>query len=208
MCLSAPVSFAASAVLTATGGAIVNEKPLKSEILIAVIPFLFAAQQAIEGVQWMLIKQGEPSLLLGYVFLFFAFLLWPVYIPVAVYMIERDKWRKIILRWLVVAGFVVAAWLLFFTLSSSLDIQVYNRSIMYSLPYSPYITELYALVIAGSLLLTSHKIIRWFGYTIVAAFLVSYFFFIVTITSTWCFFAALLSFILYFHFYKRPETKN
>ena len=206
MCLSAPVSFTTSTILAATGVSIIKKKPLRRELLIAFIPILFAVQQAIEGVQWVLIKQGEPSLILGYLFLFFAFIIWPVYIPIAVYKIEDNVKLKNILRFFILTGIVVAGWLLFFVLTNPLDIRVYDRSIFYNLPYFPYVAELYAVVVAGSLLLTSHVYIRWFGLAIVVSFLISYLFYSVTLTSTWCFFAAILSFILYFHFAKEAKV--
>lgn len=199
------MSFTASAVLAATGASIIKKKPLRHELLIALIPILFAVQQAIEGVQWLLIRQGEPSLILGYLFLFFAFIIWPIYIPIAVYNIEHSVKLKNILRFFILAGFFVASWLLFFVLASPLEIRVLERSIFYNLPYFPYVTELYAIVVAGSLFLTSHVYIRWFGYAIAVSFLISYFFYSVTLTSTWCFFAAILSFILYFHFVKKVK---
>jgi hypothetical protein len=210
MCFSAPVSFAASAALTVAGVATVRRKCLPGEIFLACIPFLFAIQQGIEGLQWIAIRQGETSLLLGYAFLFFAFLIWPVYIPFAVYKVEHLQVRKNILRVCIVAGFAIATWLLFVLAQNPLAIYVHSHGIQYSIAIPPYIKGLYAVVTIGSLFVSSSNYLKWFGCAVALSFFITHSFFNITFISTWCFSAAALSIILYFYFKtKKPiASKN
>lgn len=210
MCLSAPVSFAASGVLAATGVATIKRKPLRRERLFAIIPFLFAFQQAIEGLQWLIIRRGAPSLFLGYIFLIFAFLIWPTYIPFAIYKMERSKKHARILRLFIIAGLITTVYLLIFLLKQPLDILVINRSIQYliSISVGGMGVFIYIAIISGSLFASSDRHVQWFGWAILASFFVTFFFFRTTLTSTWCFFASVLSFMIYFHFRKKAHHRR
>ncbi|MBI2046035.1 MAG: hypothetical protein HYT28_01260 [Parcubacteria group bacterium] len=212
MCFSAPVSFAASGVLAATGVGVIKRKPLRREILFAIIPFLFAFQQSIEGLQWLAIKQGEQSLFLGYVFLFFAFLIWPIYIPLSIYKMEETQKRARILRIFISAGVIATAYLLFILLKQPLEILVVGQSIQYliNIPLGDIGAFAYLAIVAGGCFVSSDRHIRWFGSAILASFFITFFLFRVTLISTWCFFAAILSFMIYFHFVKKTSglSKN
>ena len=72
MCFSAEASFIASGGLAVAGGASLKVAK-KEQRLIALIPLLFAIQQAIEGMQWLYLYRGTSSLKLAYAFLFFGF---------------------------------------------------------------------------------------------------------------------------------------
>tara|TARA_Y100000310_G_C20560210_1_gene752677 strand:+ start:393 stop:1043 length:651 start_codon:yes stop_codon:yes gene_type:complete len=210
MCLSAPVSFVASGVLTVTGVAILKRRPLRRERLFAIIPFLFAFQQLLEGFQWLVMKSNEPNLLLGYAFLFFAFLLWPTYIPISIYMMEHKKKHAHILRLFIVAGLLATIYLLLNLLKYPLDISVAGNSIRYfiNIPLDGNLVFIYVAITCGSCFISSDRHIRWFGWAALISFLVSFFFFRITLTSTWCFFAAILSLLIYFHFTKKAHGRS
>ena len=85
MCFSATASFTAAAVLALTGVISVASAPKKRWLLFALIPFLFSLQQFFEGVIWI---NGGGS---GNFFLFFAFVIWPIWIPVSLLLIEKKE---------------------------------------------------------------------------------------------------------------------
>lgn len=67
MCLSAPVSFAAAAVLISTGALAVN-RALKVDrrfLALAALPVLFGLQQYFEGMVWLAGAAGDQSAVLG-----------------------------------------------------------------------------------------------------------------------------------------------
>ena len=59
MCFSAPVSFAASAFVAGAGALALRETRTVSERPFASVPLLFAMQQFVEGVLWV-VRTGSP----------------------------------------------------------------------------------------------------------------------------------------------------
>lgn len=209
MCFSAGASFAAGGVLTVAGVASMRRRPSKRERLFAAIPFLFAIQQTIEGVQWLLLKNGTASMLLGYGFLFFAFLLWPTYLPLAAYAMERDKRRQRVLLLFVGAGIMASLFLLLVLLSQSFGISIVQRSVQYGIvaPFVDVGVFVYVFIVCGSMLIASSRYLQLFGALIAGAFAVSYLFFEYAFTSVWCFFAAALSVVVYAYF-RSPRRRT
>lgn len=184
-------------------------------MVLAMIPIMFAVQQAIEGLQWIVDKPSLESTLLGYGFLFFAFIVWPVYIPYAAYVNEKKGARKRLLKWFVVLGGAVAVFLVGVMVSQELAIDaseccrlVYDFDLPSALGAGVWV---YGLATMGACFISSSKAIRWFGIVSFIAFLVSLYIYTETFVSTWCFFAAAIC--IFIHLYivrasKRPARKK
>ncbi len=208
MCFSATASFAASGGL-ATIGVLSLRLAKKKQILIALIPIFLALQQLLEGFQWFAIGCGQSNLAIGYVYIFFAFLLWPFYVPLMVLIFDQK--RKWLLTWLVGVGSTVTFTLFILLTLRPLTIHVLQNSIHYQI-YTPYEFEIalaviYALVVCGSLLLSSKKEFRWFGGLLLVSAAIAATFFFINFVSVWCFFAALLSSLIYFYL-RQEQTKK
>ena len=203
MCFSSSASFVASGGLAIIGGvSFVAAK--KEDKILAVIPIMFAIQQFFEGIQWVYLNNGSVSFFSGYSFLFFAFILWPLYVPVAVFVLDKNE-RKI-LRWFVFGGIVVASYFSIILMTVNVSINKLNSCINYSLnfPFKELIILAYLLAIVGSLCVSSLKIFRYFGVAVGFLGLVAWLFFELTFTSVWCFFAAIVSLMFFFYVkYKR-----
>ena len=107
MCFSAAASYTASAALLLSG-VIAMSKAKPRMRMFAAIPLLFAAQQFIEGVTWQALSQGAPALMSTYAYLFFVFLVWPLWMPLAVRSISKTKREHTLLNIPIAAGgFVV-----------------------------------------------------------------------------------------------------
>ena len=105
MCFSAPASFIVGGGLVTLGVAsFVIAK--KEDRILAAIPILFGIQQLVEGFQWLNLNISSFSLPAGYAFLFFALIIWPIYVPVVVYIL--DKRRRKFLKWFIFLGIAVA----------------------------------------------------------------------------------------------------
>lgn len=129
MCFSAPASFIASGGLATLGGvSFVIAK--KEDKLLAAIPLLFSVQQFCEGIQWLYLNSGSTSLFSGYSFLFFAFILWPVYVPLAVFILDKKE-RKL-LGWFILVGVAVAIYFLIILTTEPLGINKINSCISYT----------------------------------------------------------------------------
>ena len=87
MCFSATASFVTAMGLTPVGIVsltMARRLDAKRWQPLALIPLLFATQQALEGVVWLLLDSPAPSPglhLVSLAYLGFAFALWPVWIP-------------------------------------------------------------------------------------------------------------------------------
>jgi|SRR3989344_3852571 len=204
MCFSAAASFAAGGTLSVVGGLTIAKVQKKSELPFASIPLLFGIQQAVEGMVWVTFGSPILNTVATYAYSMFSHVLWPIFVPFAVLMIETDQKRRKILRLFSFTGLAVGLYLLYFIIADPVTAHIVNDSIAYHSPhlYTYLIMALYLIATCGSCLASSHKIINLFGIVLFISFAVAAWFFIETFFSIWCFFAAILSIIVYWFFQK------
>src|ERR1700722_141614 len=108
MCFSAQTSFTAAAALSVVGIATLSKVRSNKIRPFAVIPFIFAIQQGLEGIVWVTLNAGDAISLLHkigvYGFLFFADLFWPLWIPGSIYKLEENRLRKKLLLGTLIFG--------------------------------------------------------------------------------------------------------
>jgi len=208
MCFSASASFVTSGVTAVAGVAAIIRVKKKNELPLAITPLLFSVQQLTEGFQWLSDKPSQISLILGYIFLVFAFTIWPIYIPFAVYKAETDQKHKDIMKYLLAMGTLVSISLIVFLIISPLSIGTCSSSIKYDINiiYPTWRIIPYVMATCGSCLLSSHKYIKILGVSTLIALFASWGFYSDTFGSVWCFFSAALSAIIYMHFHGRKPT--
>lgn len=211
MCFSATASFSASSLLLLSGVycSYLAKKQNKNYLLFSLIPVFFGLQQFIEGVIWIFLNSNQLyfAYLTSYIYLFFAFYLWPIYIPLSLYFIERKKSYQRVIRLFIIIGAILGSIMyipiLFHIvpfsvtiLKHSIDYKVYESGItlwLYSISY--------VLILTLSLLYSPQLKIKIFGLLVLLSFLFSYWVRIYAFTSVWCFFAAILSiYIIYIVF--------
>lgn len=200
MCFSPEVSFTAAGMISVIGYQTVKITSSRSLIFLALIPFLFALQQFSEGILWLNLGQSAHLNPIGmaarYIFLFFAFVFWPVWLPLSLYQAEEIAWRKKILALSLLGGIFLSGYNLINSLHHDLFVAIVGHSIQYNADFnSP--KDLYALVIILSTFLSSLKNMWLFGILIVLSLLFTHLFFTETFASVWCFFSALASLSLY-----------
>lgn len=204
MCFSATASFVSATVVGAAGVASIRSFVKPDQKYFAAIPFIFALQQVTEGFVWLSFNSVAPPAWQPVsikAFLFFATVLWPFLVPFAVWKMEQNKLRKRIVFSVLTSGIVfsiVAAWYLF-TYPSSASIE--NHHVYYKLDYpmrnAPIVSILYLAATVVSLLLSSRKWVPVLGILIFASYLVTRFYYKDHVISVWCFFAAIVSVIIY-----------
>ena len=122
MCFSATASFSAGVALLGLGTLTLRSaliSPLsahqRGDLPFAAIPLLFAIQQLIEGVIWLTFRVDAPLLnsVMTHAYSFFSHVLWPAYVPLAVWLIEPPGRRRQVLLVFVAGGFAVASYLLY-----------------------------------------------------------------------------------------------
>ena len=204
MCFSAPASFAAAAVLLGIGTLTLRSALAsyqRRDLPFAAIPLLFAAQQLIEGVIWLTFRVDAPWLnsVMTPVYSFFSHVLWPAYVPLAVWLIEPPGQRRHLLLMFAAAGFAVAAYLLYILVAFPVVSRPSSQHIEDDSPhfFAVLTMALYLLSTTTSPLLSTHRWVEAFGALALLAFGAAYYFFAQWFISVWCFFAALLSAVIY-----------
>jgi hypothetical protein len=197
MCFGSEASFITAAVLAIVGVATLKIKLPKSFLPLSLIPFLFALQQAVEG--FVRPSIGSPYVyLFSYIFLFFAILLWPVWIPLALTLPETKKLRKIGLILLLLLGISMDIFHLFNFSKESIDVRIVHYSIQYFRNNHSFYSYIYLTSTVLPLFLSSLKVMWVFGILNLLLYLVSVLFMEYAYISVWCFFAAISSICLYF----------
>ena len=202
MCFSATASFTASAALGIVGTAALIKNKNKNARPLMAVPLFFALQQFVEGLLWLsLMSRPGYVLPLTHIFLFFALLFWPVYIPLAALMLEIKKSRRLLVLIFCIGGAVVGVILYVSFLFQPEAAQVVNRCLYYPsvAPYPTFLGYLYILVTVGVGVVSSKKIIKLFTLLVLIFSLFTWYFYAVNFISVWCFFAAIISIVLYFY---------
>lgn len=202
MCFSPTASFTASAVLGAIGVAGIAKTRASKALPLAVVPLIFAVQQAIEGGLWLSIQgQAASVLMFTTLFLFFALFWWPAFAPFTAYFAETVRWRRIIIGLFTAIGFGLGAYLYINFLLHPEPATILNHCVYYrySVPNSSWAITLYMLVTIGAGLLSSKKSLQIFWLVAGALAFLSWRIYLENFTSVWCFFAAIVSVLLY-HF--------
>lgn len=212
MCFSTTASFAAGGFLLGVGAMTLKTVRTARHLPFAAIPLLFAIQQLSEGVIWWTFSLDAPLLngVMTHVYSFFSHVLWPVYVPLAVLLMEPPGWRRRALAACVAIGAAVGAYLLYVLVAFPVVSQPVGRHIEYVSPhfFAALTMTLYLIATTASLVLSAHRRVRVFGAASMLAFAVAYAFYARWFISVWCFFAALLSVLVFFHLATRPISGN
>ena len=204
MCFSAPASFVAGIALSTVGAATIRMTSRRAEIAFAMIPLLFGVQQLTEGMIWLSFRNESPlpNATLTFVYSLFSHVLWPIYIPFAVGLLETVPLRKKAVAACQIAGTAVGLYLLYFIVQFPVTSRVLEKHIAYDSPhfYIVAVMLLYLTATCASSLFSSSRVIQVFGALSLATFIAAYAIHVATFFSVWCFFAAILSFIIYYYF--------
>jgi hypothetical protein len=203
MCFSATASFTAGAVLSVMGVATLRLTRRKAEIPFAAIPMLFGIQQIVEGLLWLSFRFGTPQLTVvtTYLFSIFSHVLWPIFVPFSIGLLETVPWRRKAIWGFQAVGLLVGLYLLYMLIDFPVT-AVAAKNIVYVSPhfYKVPVMLLYLAATCVGCFFSSDATIRLFGALALALFVLAYGFFTIALFSVWCFFAAVLSSIIYVHF--------
>ena len=210
MCFSATASFL-SAGLLVPGGTYATALALRHDrryLPLATFPLLFGVQQFVEGGLWLALGGstliGVETAALG--FLAFAYFLWPFYVPLAARSVEPRADRRRLFAILAVLGFALGASLYLPLLFHRewISVTLSKGSILYG-PVLIYdgivprslVRAVYALIVSLPLLFSSVDAVRVFGMLILFSVIGSAIAYAYAFVSIWCFFAALLSLVVF-----------
>lgn len=205
MCFSATASFISSAILAVAGVVTLRTSKTVSQSLFASIPIIFSVQQFSEGITWLGLSNSSWSSYSPHSTLFFliiAQIVWPIWVPLSIALLEKNEKRKRILVALTALGASISIWIGYclFTYSFHSEIDGHHISYVLDFPNSihlfggisyfiatvfpPFISTVKKMPMLGALIL--------FSYIVTSIFYENY------VISVWCFLAAIISVVVYF----------
>jgi hypothetical protein len=197
MCFSAEADFVSGAIIGAIGVATLTQVEQPREVPLAALPLAFALHQVAEGFVWQDLDSGvtHATGAAVYVYLLFAWVLIPVVVPLAIMLLEPPGRARARLRGLLVIGALVGGDLATSLLSGDVSAHATGHTVLYGGAgrYADAATALYIVATCGAPLLSSFRLVRWFGIANLAAVAA-----IATVqaeglTSIWCSWAAIAS---------------
>ena len=205
MCFSAPASLAASGVLGVSGVAILRMPKKKSEIPLSLVPIIFATHQLIEGILWLsLTGVISDTYKMGaiYAYAFIAFVLWPIFVPFSMYMIETGRMRRKLIFLCQLVGLYIGISFLIGIISGTVDATMVSHSISYQISPTPHMSLApYLIAVSIPFLIASNKRLIVLGVALlIACGTAVYTACSNTFPSMWCFYAATMSLIVYLYF--------
>jgi hypothetical protein len=205
MCFSATGSFGVATVIAGIGAVAVTQKKPPTHKMLALVPLLFASQQVAEGVVWMTIdhpdQAGLQSIAVA-LFLGFALVVWPMWVPISLLVAERNPRRRRALAVLSSMGVAVGVYAAVLLIRGRPSAHVAGHSIGYS-----YVERGPALVLAlylpGYVLptvvpffISTISRAKLMGTVLALSLLATFMIERQALTSVWCFFAAILSLLI------------
>ena len=212
MCFSASASFSSAAVLLVVGTLSLKAARHKYELPIAAIPLLFAVQQLTEGALWLTFSNDVAPLNIAmtYLYSFFSHVLWPIYLPLSVLLVEPPGRNRWVLATFLAIGVLVGTYLLLAMVIFGITSRPTGQHIEYVAPHFFGIATMSAYLLATTItpVLSTHRVVKVFGILAFLSFASAYYFYTTWFISVWCLFAALLSTVILAHFYWRASAQK
>jgi hypothetical protein len=204
MCFSPEASFAGGLIILAIGIATVSKVHHPSQLVFACIPLFFGVQQFAEGFLWLTLPNPEyihAQKIGTYIFLVMADFLWPLMIPLSVLFMEDNYKKKRILWVFVGIGLVLSSYYAFCLISFHVSPQIKGYHILYTNDFPKSLSlvafSIYLIVTITPLFISSIRKTHLLGILMFSSCLVTAIFFTQYLTSVWCFFAALISGVIF-----------
>ena len=202
------LNFALAGVIGIVGILTLKKVSVPNEVVFASLPLLFGLHQLTEGFVWLGVE-GEIAhralQMAETVFIYYAQGVLPFLIPLAIWLVEKNGFKRQLLAILTLLGFGLMLYTLYGLATVPSNVKVIHNTLYYSNPWTAnfYDAAIYVLTTCGALMLSSSISIQLFGFLnliglSLIALLLPYGF-----TSVWCLYAAAISGLLYFYFVER-----
>jgi len=200
MCFSAEASFGAAAVIAVTGLISIKKSTTTAQRVFAVIPLFFAIQQFLEGWIWIVLANPEylswkQFLTIGY--LIFVWVVWPLYVPFSMAMLEKKSGRRKILYGFLTLGMalsIICIYVLIFYTIEAVEARLHIKYIISNPPsYAWLYGFLYLVPTVLSFFISSIKKMWILGLILLSSYVFSIIVYSGNVLSVWCFFGAVTS---------------
>lgn len=211
ICFSANASILAGIALFGIGIVTVHRADKLAQLPYAAIPLAFGTQQLVEGYLWKILPtQSQATDTVATIYLLFSHVLWPILVPLAVLLIEPLETRRKLLLLPTAAGAVAGIFFLFTLLTEPVSAVIEGKHIVYHLPHrhDAFILTLYIIGTCLTPLLSSYRTVRLLGIAIIIALIATSIAYVHWFASVWCFFAALMSAVVFLHFSRQRSCDD
>lgn len=205
MCFSATASITAGIVLSGVGVASALNVKKPAHYALTSIPIVFGVQQFVEGLLWISLtnpRYSEYQTMATYLFLTIAQVIWPLLLPVAFILFEKEIKRKNLMKLCLGTGVITALYFGYCLFTFNVESSIQNRHIFYALDYPaqliPIAAFFYVVSTVTAPLLSGNRKIQLMGVFILLFYILSRLVFQPNLISVWCFFGTLVGILVYF----------
>jgi hypothetical protein len=205
MCFSPEADIGGGLLICAIGVDAVRHIGRRREfIAMAWIPVLLGAHQFIEALVWLWL-QGHVPRGIGHValwaYLLIAFVVLPVFVPLAVIALEPTRRRKQLMAPFALIGTVVAVILFAAMVRGPVSVKLAPYHLSYSIRLSDglAIVALYVVAVCGPLLVSGYRNVALFGIVNLVAVIIIARLTVSGFASVWCGWAAITSAAITLH---------
>jgi len=201
MCFSASASFAVGAALIGPGYYSIKHTESSGMLAFASTPILFSFHQIAEGVLWLSLTNPDLAYLYKpalYGYSFISTPIWPIWVPLIMWLMETDQRRKKILYYFMLMGAAVALYMMYCLIVYGVSADAEHGHIRYTrdFPYLYVIRPMNLAAIAITPFLSTLRYTKLLAAAMMASLILSYIFYKEHVISVWCFFAAILSLLV------------
>jgi hypothetical protein len=204
VCFSAEADFVSGAAIGAIGVATLAKVDKPRELPLALLPVAFALHQIAEGFVWRDLDAGaaHASGVAVYLYVAFAWVLLPVYVPFVIMILEPAGRRRRLIGVFVVLGAIAGTYLAAAVVRGDVSAHAVEHTIQYGGAgrFATAATVLYVIATCGAPLLSGFRAIMWFGVANVGAVATFAVIQAEGLTSLWCTWAAVVSALIYLQF--------
>jgi hypothetical protein len=205
VCFSPEADVAGGLVICAIGVDAVRHAGRRRELIaLAWIPLLLGAHQFIESLVWLWL-QGHVPRGVGHValwaYLLIAFVVLPVFIPLAVIALEPTRRRKLMMAPFALTGAAIAGVLLAAMIRGPVGVTLAPYHLSYGIKVSDslVVIALYVAAVCGPLLLSGYRNVAIFGVVNLVAVVIIARLTVSGFASVWCGWAAVSSAAITLH---------
>jgi hypothetical protein len=199
MCFSPEADLVGGIVISTIGVAAVHGAQKRhGHVALAALPLLLGTHQIIEAFVWWGLQGDVPHSLERvalWAYLLIAFVVLPIFVPLAVLINEPSRRRQYVMAPLVVLGVVVSSILFAAMIHGPLNVKLRPYHLAYSidLSHGAVVVVLYVIAICGTLLLSTRRRVVTFGVVNLIAVGVIAWLTVDGFASVWCGWAAISS---------------
>ena len=212
VCFSMTADVVAGAALVPVAVRSLREVKHRSELLFALLPAIFALHQFLEVAVWAGLDGDVPAGVANFAmrgYLFIAWPLLPIYVPLALLMLENQRAGRRVLPF-VALGAVVSVYLSYVVLANPVAVIQHSHGLEYDTAVRhPLVwAVLYIVAVIGPALVSGYHSIVAFGVLNLVGLIVVAVFYFESFASLWCVFASASSILILVHMIRRRQVPD